>query len=190
MGGENSADWGRLPRESQLQPSKQGEAGFPGRACLSWLGQAKKSPPSSFFLLPSAFFCLLVPSAFFFLLPSSSSAFFFLLPSSSFCLLLPSHFFFLLPSSSFCLLRPSAFFFLLSSSSFCLLLPEKGPKKGSLSPSVTRSRPEAPSYRRRPYRVECTGSLPTSEVKRRRARSVLGWGTAREVLWVLSAFVC
>ena len=47
MGGENSADWGRLPRESQLQPSKQGEAGFPGGACLSWLGQAKKSPPGT-----------------------------------------------------------------------------------------------------------------------------------------------
>ena len=42
--------------------------------------------------------------------------------------------------------------------------------------------------RRRPYRVECTGSLPTSEVKRRRARLVLGWGTAREVLRVLTAF--
>ena len=89
MGGENSADWGRLPRESQLQPSKLGEASFPGGACLSWLGQAKKSPPSSFFLLPSSSFCLLLPSAFFFLLPSSS-----------FSLLLPSVFFFLLPSSS------------------------------------------------------------------------------------------
>ena len=44
------------------------------------------------------------------------------------------------------------------------------------------------SYRRRPYRVECTGSLPTSEVKRRRVRLVLGWGTAREELRVLSAF--
>ena len=43
--------------------------------------------------------------------------------------------------------------------------------------------------RRRPYRVECTGSLPTSEVKRRRARLVLGWGTAWEHLRVLSAFV-
>ena len=42
--------------------------------------------------------------------------------------------------------------------------------------------------RRRPYRVECTGSLPTSEVKRRRARLVLGWGTAREDLRVLPAF--
>ena len=40
----------------------------------------------------------------------------------------------------------------------------------------------------RPYRVECTRSLPTSEVKRRRARLVLGWGTAREDLRVLSAF--
>ena len=42
--------------------------------------------------------------------------------------------------------------------------------------------------RRRPYRVECTGSLLTSEVKQRRARSVLGWGTAWEDLRVLSAF--
>ena len=44
-------------------------------------------------------------------------------------------------------------------------------------------------HRWRPYRVECTGSLPTSEVKRRRARLVLGWGTAREDLRVLPAFV-
>jgi hypothetical protein len=44
------------------------------------------------------------------------------------------------------------------------------------------------NYRWRPYRVECTGSLPTSEVKRRRARLVLGWGTAREDLRVLPAF--
>ena len=41
----------------------------------------------------------------------------------------------------------------------------------------------------RPYRVECTGSLPTSEVKRRRARLVLGWGTAREDLRVLPALL-
>ena len=40
----------------------------------------------------------------------------------------------------------------------------------------------------RPCRVECTGSLPTSEVKWRRARLVLGWGTAREDLRVLPAF--
>ena len=40
----------------------------------------------------------------------------------------------------------------------------------------------------RPYRVECTGSLPTSEVKRHRARLVLGWGTAWEHLKVLPAF--
>ena len=44
--------------------------------------------------------------------------------------------------------------------------------------------------RQRPYRVECTGSLPNSEVKRRRARLVLGWGTAREDLRVLLAFLC
>ena len=40
----------------------------------------------------------------------------------------------------------------------------------------------------RPYRVECTGSLLTSEVKRLRARLVLGSGTAWEYLRVLSAF--
>ena len=45
------------------------------------------------------------------------------------------------------------------------------------------------SFRRRPYRVEYTGSLSTSEVKRRRARLVLGWGTAWEHLRVLSAFI-
>ena len=39
-------------------------------------------------------------------------------------------------------------------------------------------------HRWRPYRVECTGSLLTSEVKRRRARLVLGWGTAWEDLRV------
>jgi hypothetical protein len=43
------------------------------------------------------------------------------------------------------------------------------------------------SIRRRPYRVECTGSLLTSEFKRRRARLVLGRGAAREDLRVLSA---
>ena len=41
--------------------------------------------------------------------------------------------------------------------------------------------------RRRPYRDEYTGSLPNSEVNRRRARSVLGWGTAWEDLRVLLA---
>ena len=40
----------------------------------------------------------------------------------------------------------------------------------------------------RPYRVEYTGSLLTSEVKRHRAWLVLGWGTAWEHLKVLSAF--
>ena len=44
------------------------------------------------------------------------------------------------------------------------------------------------NLRWRPYRVECTGSVPTSEVKRRRARLVLGWGTAREDRRVLPAF--
>ena len=39
----------------------------------------------------------------------------------------------------------------------------------------------------RPYHVECTGSLLTSEVKRHRARLVLGWGTAWEDLRVLPA---
>ena len=42
--------------------------------------------------------------------------------------------------------------------------------------------------RQRPYRNEHTGSLPNSEVNRCRARSVLGWGTAWEVLGVLLAF--
>jgi hypothetical protein len=51
----------------------------------------------------------------------------------------------------------------------------------------TALRTECSNYRWRPYRVECTGSLPTSEVKRRRARLVLGWGTAREDLRVLPA---
>ena len=41
----------------------------------------------------------------------------------------------------------------------------------------------------RPYRVECTGSLSTSEVKRHRAWLVLGWGTAWEDLRVLPAFL-
>jgi hypothetical protein len=44
-------------------------------------------------------------------------------------------------------------------------------------------------HRRRPYRVEHTGSFSTSEVKRRKARLVLGWRTAWELVRVLSAFV-
>ena len=36
--------------------------------------------------------------------------------------------------------------------------------------------------------MECTGSLPNSEVKPRKARIVLGWVTAREVLRVLLTF--
>ena len=43
-------------------------------------------------------------------------------------------------------------------------------------------------FRQRPYRVEYAGSLPNSAVKRRRARLVLGWGTAWESLGVLLAF--
>ena len=43
-------------------------------------------------------------------------------------------------------------------------------------------------FRQRPYFVEYTRSHPNSEVKRRKARSVLGWGTAREALRVLLAF--
>ena len=43
------------------------------------------------------------------------------------------------------------------------------------------------SVRQRPYRNEYTRSLPNSEVNRRRARIVLRWGTAREVLRVLLA---
>ena len=43
--------------------------------------------------------------------------------------------------------------------------------------------------RQRPYRDEYTGSLPNSEVNRRRARSVLPWGTGWEALWVLLALL-
>ena len=45
------------------------------------------------------------------------------------------------------------------------------------------------NLRQRPYCVECTGSLPNSEVKPRKARIVLGWVTAREVLRVLLTFL-
>ena len=48
---------------------------------------------------------------------------------------------------------------------------------------------DAVSFRQRPYFVEYTRSHPNSEVKRRKARSVLGWGTAREALRVLLAFL-
>ena len=41
----------------------------------------------------------------------------------------------------------------------------------------------------RPYRCEYTGSLQNSEVNRSRARIVLRWGTAREVLRVLPALL-
>ena len=42
--------------------------------------------------------------------------------------------------------------------------------------------------RQRPYCVEYTRSHPNSEVKQRKARSVLGWGTAWEALRVPLAF--
>ena len=61
----------------------------------------------------------------------------------------------------------------------------------SQRPRCSTSCPRKPRLHyscQRPYRVECTGSLPNSEVKRRRARLVLGWGTAREDLRVLLAF--
>ena len=45
------------------------------------------------------------------------------------------------------------------------------------------------SFRQRPYCVEYTRSHPNSEVKLRKARSVLGWGTAWEALRVLLAFI-
>ena len=47
----------------------------------------------------------------------------------------------------------------------------------------------AQHHRWRPYRIEYTGSLLTSEVKLPRAWLVLGWGTAWEHLQVLSAMV-
>ena len=43
-------------------------------------------------------------------------------------------------------------------------------------------------FRQRPYYVEYTRSHLNSEVKQRKARLVLGWGTAWELLWVLLAF--
>ena len=43
--------------------------------------------------------------------------------------------------------------------------------------------------RQRPYCAECTRSHPNSEVKQRKARIVLGWGTAWEVLRVPLAFI-
>ena len=49
-------------------------------------------------------------------------------------------------------------------------------------------RNSTPNRRWRPYRAEYTGSLPNSEVNRRRARSVLNWGTVREHPWVPLAF--
>ena len=44
------------------------------------------------------------------------------------------------------------------------------------------------TIRQRPYCVEYTGSHPNSEVKRRQARIVLGWGTSREVQGAIGFF--
>ena len=42
-------------------------------------------------------------------------------------------------------------------------------------------KPDRSIFRRlRPYHAECTGSRPITEVKQRRAGSVLGWVTALE----------
>ena len=49
-------------------------------------------------------------------------------------------------------------------------------------------RNSTPNRRWRPYRAEYTGSLPNSEVNRRRARLVLVRGTDREDPWVPPAF--
>ena len=55
-------------------------------------------------------------------------------------------------------------------------------------PNIAPRMPAPTFLRQRPYCVECTRSHPNSEVKQRKARSVLGWGTAWEVLRVLLAF--
>ena len=54
---------------------------------------------------------------------------------------------------------------------------------------MTSLRKKRHSVRWRPYRCEYTGSLQNSEVNRSRARIVLRWGTAREVLRVLPALL-
>ena len=57
-----------------------------------------------------------------------------------------------------------------------------------IAKKVLSPRPREGTVCSRPYRSERTGSLSNSEVNRCRARSVLGWGTAWEALWVLRAF--
>ena len=59
---------------------------------------------------------------------------------------------------------------------------ERGPRRRAPAPRQKGAKCQ------RPYRVENTGSLPNSAVKQRRARLVLGWGTAWESLGVLLAF--
>ena len=56
------------------------------------------------------------------------------------------------------------------------------------SPGRDTDQFSAVPFRQRPYCVEHTRSHSNSEVKRLKARSVLGWGTAWEVLRVLLAF--
>ena len=57
-----------------------------------------------------------------------------------------------------------------------------------IAKKVLSPRPREGTVCSRPYRSERTGSLSNSEVNRRRARSVLGWGTAWEAIRVLLAF--
>ena len=54
--------------------------------------------------------------------------------------------------------------------------------------SVDTLADERIAARPRPHRSKHTGAIPTSAVNCCRARSVLGWGTAWEVPWVLRVF--
>ena len=67
----------------------------------------------------------------------------------------------------------------------------KSPYESGQNVQVEKKTPLALTFlpsRWRPYNVEYTGSLLTSEVKRHMARLVLGWGTAWEHPGVLPAF--
>jgi hypothetical protein len=59
-------------------------------------------------------------------------------------------------------------------------------KPGDRTPQTNPAHPS----RQRPRRTECSESPVTSEAKRRKVRFALGWGTAWEVLRVLSSFTC
>ena len=68
----------------------------------------------------------------------------------------------------------------------------KSPYESGQNVQVEKKTPLALTFlpsRWRPYNVEYTGSLLTSEVKRHMARLVLGWGTAWEHPGVLPAFL-